>query len=84
VFNVGTGVAHSVKDIVDLLRRILGRPIRVEQDPARMRSTERMLLAADIEKIRRATPWVPRMSLEDTLRDLVAAYGLQTQPYPTT
>ena len=81
VFNVGTGVAHSVKDVVDLLRRILDRPIRVEQDPARMRSTERMLLAADIRQIRRATRWAPRTSLEETLRDLLEPYGLQRQPY---
>ena len=81
VFNVGTGVAHSVKDVVDLLRRILDRPIRVEQDPARMRSTERMLLAADIQQIRRATRWVPRTSLEETLRDLLEPYGLQKRPY---
>ena len=45
--------------------------------------TERMVLAADIEKIRRETTWTPRLSLEDTLRDLVAAYGLQTKRYPT-
>jgi UDP-glucose 4-epimerase len=82
VFNVGTGVAHSVKDIVDLLRRILDRPIRVEHDPARMRSTERMLLAADTRKIRRATQWVPRMSLEETMRDLLELYGLQKQRDP--
>ena len=53
VFNVGTGVAHSVSDIVELLRRILGRPIAVVQEPSRMRATERMLLVADIGKIRR-------------------------------
>jgi UDP-glucose 4-epimerase len=84
VLNVGTGVAYSVKDIVELLRRILGRAIEVVQEPSRLRATERMLLAADIEKIRSATPWTPRTSLEDTLKDLVAAYGLQTQPYSAT
>jgi UDP-glucose 4-epimerase len=84
VFNVGTGVAYSVKDIVELLRSILGRAIEVVPEPSRMRATERMLLAADIERIRSATQWAPRASLEDTLKDLVAAYGLQTQPYSAT
>ena len=81
VFNVGTGVTHSVQDIVERLQRILGRPITVLQDPARTRANERMVLVADIEKIRRATGWTPRFSLEDTLTDMVAAYGLQTQPH---
>ena len=84
VFNVGTGVAYSVKDIVELLRRILGRAIEVVQEPSRVRAIERMLLAADIERIRSATQWTPRASLEDTLKDLVAAYGLQTQPHSAT
>jgi UDP-glucose 4-epimerase len=83
VFNVGTGTAYSVKDIVALLGRILGRTITVVQEPSRVRATERMLLAADIDKICRATTWAPRIPLADTLKDLVAAYGLQTEPSPT-
>ena len=84
VFNVGTGVASSVGDIVELLRRILARGITVVQEPSRLRPTERMVLVADIGKIRRDTPWTPRISLEDTLRDLVAAYRLRTQPHSAT
>jgi len=76
VLNVGTGRAHSVSDIVELLRRILARPIVVAQEPSRVRTTERMLLVADLEKIRRATGWTPRIPLEETLADLVPAYGL--------
>jgi UDP-glucose 4-epimerase len=83
VFNVGTGTAYSVKDIVSSLGRILGRTITVVQEPSRVRATERMLLVADIDKIRRATTWAPRISLEDALKDLVVAYGLQTEPSPT-
>jgi UDP-glucose 4-epimerase len=81
VFNVGTGVAHSVGAIVESLGRILGRPIVVVQEPSRTRSTERMLLVADIEKIRRITHWTPRIILEEVLQDLVLAYGLHTQPH---
>jgi nucleoside-diphosphate-sugar epimerase len=42
-----------------------------------MRGSERMLLAADIGRIRAATGWAPRLSLDDTLRDLIDAYGLR-------
>jgi nucleoside-diphosphate-sugar epimerase len=76
VFNVGTGTAHSVKDVVNLLERILGRAIRVVEEPSRVRTSERMLLVADIEKIRLTLGWVPRISLQDSLMDLVASYGL--------
>ena len=78
VFNVGTGVAYSVQDIVEALGRILGRAITVVQEPSRVRATERMLLVADIEKIRAADGVELRgLSLDDTLQDLVAAYGLE-------
>ena len=77
VLNVGTGIASSVENIVERLRRILGRAIVIEQDPSRLRKAERMLLAADVEKIRRETNWAPKISLDDTLRDLVALYRLQ-------
>jgi UDP-glucose 4-epimerase len=76
VLNVGTGVARSVDDIVTLLGRILGRPIATVQDPSRARTTDRLLLAADIRKIRSVTAWTPRIDLEETLRDLVQAYGV--------
>lgn len=80
IFNLGTGAACSVSEIVDLIGSILGRPITVVSEPARMRATERMLLVADIGRIHRATGWTPRISLKESLKDLVHAYGLQSQP----
>jgi UDP-glucose 4-epimerase len=82
VVNVGTGAAYSVDDVVERLRAILGRRITVVQEPSRVRATERMVLLADIGRIRRAAQWAPRIPLEETLRDLALAYGLlpHTQP----
>ncbi len=80
VWNVGTGIAWSVNDVVEALGRILGRAIRVVKEPSRVRASERMLLVADIRKIRAATEWAPRVSLEDSLKDLIASYGLHTEP----
>lgn len=76
VFNVGTGVAHSVADIVATLGRLLGRSIEILQDPARLRPVERMLLVSDISRIRQVTGWAPRVTFEETLRDLIDFYGL--------
>ena len=81
IFNVGTGVAYSVRDIVDRLERILGRTITVAQEASRVRATERMLLVSDNGRIAAATGWAPRLSLDETLRDIAAAYGLHAQPF---
>jgi UDP-glucose 4-epimerase len=77
IFNVGTGAAYSVDDVIGALRRILGRSIAIVQDPARLRASERMLLLADIGRIREATGWAPAIPLEDTLKDLIAQYRLK-------
>jgi nucleoside-diphosphate-sugar epimerase len=45
-----------------------------------MRPADRMLLLADITKIRQVTGWTPRITVEESLRDLVAAYGLLPEP----
>jgi UDP-glucose 4-epimerase len=81
ILNVGTGVAYSVGDVVESLRRILGHPIVVARDSSRARTTERMLLVSDIGKIRSLTGWTPGIDLDTTLRDLVLAYRLQTEPH---
>jgi UDP-glucose 4-epimerase len=78
VFNVGTGVAHSVADIVAALGHILGRHIEIRPDASRLRPVERLLLVADTGKIHRATGWAARMTLKESLRDLVDAYGLRS------
>ena len=77
IFNVGTAAAYSVDDILTHLRRLLEREISVVHETGRMRSSDRMLLRADISHIQRRTGWTPRMTLDNTLRDLVEAYGLR-------
>jgi UDP-glucose 4-epimerase len=72
VFNVGTGIGTSVRELVDALAEVLGRPLRVDLDPARVRRVERMQLVADVTRARRELGWAPRVGVRDGLRDLVA------------
>lgn len=82
VLNVGSGVAHSVSDVIARLRVILGRDITIVQDAQRTRPADRMCLLAGIDRIRAAAGWAPRFSLDDTLRDMAAAYGLRIGSLP--
>ena len=71
VFNVGTG--HAV-GIDELLRTLLGLariPVRAELDPARVRSGPAPTFALDPTRFRAATGWAPRTDLETSLRDLL-------------
>ena len=76
-YNVGSGVAHSVAEIVELLSTELARPVTVVSDPSRMRRADRLLLLADIGRIRAEIGWVPRVALRQSLSELAESYGLR-------
>jgi UDP-glucose 4-epimerase len=71
VFNVGSGRAVSVTELVSLCERILGREVTVAVDPARVRPHDRKELVADVGLLRSLTGWSPARSLEETLESLL-------------
>lgn len=71
-YNVGTGTAVSVEDIVLICADILGREIPIRQAPERIRAVERQLLVADVSRIENAVGWRAERTLRDTLAELLA------------
>jgi UDP-glucose 4-epimerase len=71
-FNIGAGKQYSVVDVVEICQAILGEPVTIEQDPARVRKVERPSLLAGIGKLSAATGWKPEIALERTLGELLA------------
>jgi UDP-glucose 4-epimerase len=69
-FNVGTGVASSVEDLISTLEEILEVEVSVEAAQERIRRVERAHLQANIAKLEKATGWRPRHGLRDGLREL--------------
>jgi UDP-glucose 4-epimerase len=80
--NLGTGKAHSVSDVVDLLAEISARRITVELDESRLRAVDNPFVASDTSRMRAVFGWTPRYdlraALEDTWHDPdLAAYLLE-------
>lgn len=71
---LGTGVDHSVADMVDAVGRAVGRELVVEQDPARRRppASEVMRLISSPERMTRTTGWTPQRSLDEGVAEVVA------------
>lgn len=69
IYNVGTGRALAVQEILDEILRLSTASIRVERDESRFRPLDAPLNVADVSKLRRATGWEARIDLTDTLRD---------------
>ena len=71
VFNVGRGSGTKLADALEVLRGLARRPVTVHVDPARVRPVDQPLLVADSTKLRAATGWSPRYSIEATLADML-------------
>lgn len=71
VFNVGTGHAVSVAQILSMLIGLARVPLRDELDPARVRTGTETDFAIDATRFRERTGWAPRTPLESSLRDLL-------------
>ena len=68
-FNVGTGRAVAIAEILDILIALARIPVRAELDPSRVRGGEPTRLALDTTIFRQKTGWSPRIALADSLRD---------------
>ncbi len=71
VFNIGSGVEHSVDEIVGICADLVGRDIRIVQTAERIRRVERMHLCADIGRLQTATGWSQAMGLREGLAALL-------------
>jgi len=70
-YNICSGKARALREILRMLVEKSGTKIAVEIDPARVRRSDIPLLSGSHAKITRETGWRPRYDLETTLSDLL-------------
>ena len=70
-YNVCSGVAHRIGDVLETLLGFARVRVTVQQDPARMRPSDNPVVLGDASRIARETGWRPEIPLEQTLRDLL-------------
>jgi NAD dependent epimerase/dehydratase len=82
-FNLGSGHEISIGDLAQLTARIIGRPITIEADAARLRpeASEVERLLADFTLARQVLGWEPAVSLEDGLRRTLEWMQTNVQTY---
>ena len=68
IYNVCSGVATPMREVLRRLIEIARVPVEVHEDPARMRPADVPLSVGDASKLRAATGWTPRISLTAALR----------------
>lgn len=71
VYNIATGRAWTIREVLDLLLSMTDRKIEVRQDPARLRPSDVPMLLGDATKFVNVTGWQPTIPFEQTLRDML-------------
>lgn len=72
VYNVCSGRARQIKELLAMLLGMARLAIRIEIDPARLRPRDNPIVLGDASRIYDETGWGPRIPIERTLRDLLA------------
>ena len=67
IYNLGNGLGHSVRQVIDVAREVTGREIPVKEEPRRPGDPAR--LVASSEKIRSELGWEPEKDLEAMIAD---------------
>jgi GDP-4-dehydro-6-deoxy-D-mannose reductase len=71
VYNIGSGESITIQRLLDILLGYARRPIRVMQDPERMRPSDVPRSVCDVTSFRAATGWQRRIPIEQSLRDIL-------------
>ena len=74
VYNVGSGMAHGLDEMLDYILKFSRQKITVEVDPKRFRPVDTPVICCDNGLIREKLGWKPQLSVFDTLREMVEVY----------
>jgi len=72
-YNVARGEGVTLREVFGRLADLVGAKVKPVPDASLMRLGDIQYLVGDASKIRRATGWSPRFTLEQTLREMVDA-----------
>ena len=74
--NVGTGTSVSIQELVNLISHLTSKPLKIQTDPAKVRTVERPNLRADVAKLREMIGWAPHSDLPRGLSELLRFEGI--------
>jgi GDP-4-dehydro-6-deoxy-D-mannose reductase len=70
LFNICSGKAYMIREIVALYSEITGIKVDLVVDPARVRPYDNPLVVGSHERLKAATGWAPAIPLRQTLQDV--------------
>jgi GDP-4-dehydro-6-deoxy-D-mannose reductase len=83
-YNVCSGVAHKVRDVLDWLVARSRVPVDVEVDPSRLRPSDNPIVLGSYRRLEAETGWRPEIPIEKTLTDLLDYWRGEIAPPATS
>lgn len=80
VYNVCSGIARRIGEVLDQMIACARVPITVEVDSARLRPNDADLVLGDPSRIHRETGWEPEIPFDRSIRDLLDYWRAQVAP----
>jgi GDP-4-dehydro-6-deoxy-D-mannose reductase len=78
-YNVGSGCAHAIQEILERIIASSPVPIQVVPDPERMRPSDIPRVVCDFGKLRARTGWQPSISFGQSLDDVLGYWRAQVR-----
>jgi GDP-4-dehydro-6-deoxy-D-mannose reductase len=77
-FNICSGHARSMREILDRLLALARVEVTVQQDASRLRPNDTPVFVGDFGRVAAATGWSPAIPLDTTLADVLADWRART------
>lgn len=77
VYNVGSGKAYSLDDMLQYIISLGGQEIKVEVDQSRFRPTDQPMICCDYNLIKKELGWEPQYTVFDALKEMFDNYQRQ-------
>lgn len=74
IYNIGSSVGHSIKEILEILESLSPTKVEIKVNENFVRTSDVPVLVADTTKFRSITSWEPKISLKQTISDILENY----------
>lgn len=74
IYNVGSGISHSLENILQFIVGLSSQKIEIEVDPGRIRPTDQPIICCDYNLIKTELGWEPEYTVFDALKELYRNY----------
>lgn len=71
VYNIGSGIGHSMEDILKILLSLSGKKIKILTDKKLLRPSDNPVLICNVNKFQKLTGWKPTVNIKESLNKVL-------------